>query len=277
MCCSPGPYDCPRGSGTSGSTARSRTACSTADWEQTAESFAALGNAVRLRLLREILGGRRTAAELAELEGLGTTGQIYHHLRQLTGAGWLHTPAVAATRCRAPGWCRCSWCWPPPARTDVHRQGGTVCPSVSAHDRLPLLRHGLLRPGRRRGTPDLPLASVWLPAALAIAIALGMTPNGPRGTGRAAARRRGGAAGHRPLVGAEQPRRQGAEPRHARLRTDVRDRHRGRTGGGTPAPRLRLALARRPAHRDFPAFGAPLLAVGRRHRRPRRPTASATI
>jgi DNA-binding transcriptional ArsR family regulator len=62
-----------------------------ADWGQIAESLAALGHAVRLRLLREILGGRRTAAELAELEGLGTTGQIYHHLRQLTGAGWLHT------------------------------------------------------------------------------------------------------------------------------------------------------------------------------------------
>ena len=57
---------------------------------------------VRLRLLREILGGRRTAAELTELEGLGTTGQIYHHLRQLTAAGWLHTAAGAATRCRAP-------------------------------------------------------------------------------------------------------------------------------------------------------------------------------
>jgi len=61
------------------------------DRSQAAESLAALGSAVRLRLLREILGGRRTAAELAELEGLGTTGQIYHHLRQLTGAGWLHT------------------------------------------------------------------------------------------------------------------------------------------------------------------------------------------
>ncbi|MEW2633978.1 winged helix-turn-helix domain-containing protein [Streptomyces sp. NPDC048389] len=60
------------------------------DRARAAESLAALGSAVRLRLLREILGGRRTAAELAELEGLGTTGQIYHHLRQLTGAGWLH-------------------------------------------------------------------------------------------------------------------------------------------------------------------------------------------
>ncbi|MFD4586964.1 ArsR/SmtB family transcription factor [Streptomyces sp. NPDC058423] len=61
------------------------------DWSGLADAFAALGNPVRLRLLREIVGGRRTAAGLAELEGLGTTGQIYHHLRQLTAAGWLHT------------------------------------------------------------------------------------------------------------------------------------------------------------------------------------------
>ncbi|WP_053133530.1 ArsR/SmtB family transcription factor [Streptomyces ambofaciens] len=62
-----------------------------ADWAASAEVFAALGHPVRLRLLREVLGGRRTAAELAELDEVGTTGQIYHHLRQLTGAGWLHT------------------------------------------------------------------------------------------------------------------------------------------------------------------------------------------
>lgn len=61
------------------------------DWTESAESFAALGHPVRLRLLREVIGGRRTAAELAELDEVGTTGQIYHHLRQLTGAGWLHT------------------------------------------------------------------------------------------------------------------------------------------------------------------------------------------
>ncbi|MFC8627834.1 ArsR/SmtB family transcription factor [Streptomyces anulatus] len=60
------------------------------DWADAAESFAALGHPVRLRLLREILGGLRTAAELAALDEVGTTGQIYHHLRQLTGAGWLH-------------------------------------------------------------------------------------------------------------------------------------------------------------------------------------------
>ena len=30
-----------------------------------------------------------TAADLADTPGLGSTGQIYHHLRQLVGAGWL--------------------------------------------------------------------------------------------------------------------------------------------------------------------------------------------
>lgn len=62
-----------------------------ADWSVTVGGFAALGHAVRLRLLREILGGLRTAAELTALDDIGTTGQIYHHLRQLTGAGWLQT------------------------------------------------------------------------------------------------------------------------------------------------------------------------------------------
>lgn len=59
--------------------------------ESTADCLAALGNPIRLQLLREILGGRRTAAELTELDGLGTTGQIYHHLRQLAAVGWLQT------------------------------------------------------------------------------------------------------------------------------------------------------------------------------------------
>ncbi|MFE6409021.1 ArsR/SmtB family transcription factor [Streptomyces sp. NPDC057837] len=61
------------------------------DGTAAAESFAALGHPVRLRLLREIIGGRRTAAELAGLDEVGTTGQIYHHLSRLTSTGWLHT------------------------------------------------------------------------------------------------------------------------------------------------------------------------------------------
>ena len=54
------------------------------------DSLAALGHPMRLRLLMGILRGRRTVADLAELPEVGTTGQIYHHLRQLTGTGWLH-------------------------------------------------------------------------------------------------------------------------------------------------------------------------------------------
>ncbi|QSB13137.1 winged helix-turn-helix transcriptional regulator [Natronosporangium hydrolyticum] len=61
------------------------------DWSPAAATLAALGHSVRLLLLREILQGRRTAAELTEVEGLGTTGQLYHHLRALSGAGWLRT------------------------------------------------------------------------------------------------------------------------------------------------------------------------------------------
>lgn len=61
------------------------------DWTGTAASLAALGHPVRLLLLHAILHGTRTAAELTGLDGVGTTGQIYHHLRQLAGAGWLRT------------------------------------------------------------------------------------------------------------------------------------------------------------------------------------------
>ncbi|WP_394432637.1 ArsR family transcriptional regulator [Streptomyces sp. SGAir0957] len=62
-----------------------------ADWADVAEAFAALGHGLRLRLLREILGGRTSATELADLDDVGTSGQIYHHLRQLTAAGWLRS------------------------------------------------------------------------------------------------------------------------------------------------------------------------------------------
>ncbi|MDM4722669.1 winged helix-turn-helix domain-containing protein [Micromonospora sp. WMMA1363] len=63
----------------------------TADWTELAATLTALANPVRLRLLREVLGGRHGTSELAEIEGLGTTGQLHHHLRQLTAAGWLRS------------------------------------------------------------------------------------------------------------------------------------------------------------------------------------------
>ena len=40
-------------------------------------------------LLQAVLGGAHTVRALEALPGLGTTGQIYHHLRELQRAGWL--------------------------------------------------------------------------------------------------------------------------------------------------------------------------------------------
>jgi len=62
------------------------------DWTAAGPALDAVGNPVRLRILQKIISGTRGAAELAEDAELGTTGQVYHHLRQLVAAGWLRTP-----------------------------------------------------------------------------------------------------------------------------------------------------------------------------------------
>ena len=60
------------------------------DWAASVPALAALGHPSRMQILQLVAAGRaRTAAELAHAEGLGTTGQIYHHLRQLVAGGWL--------------------------------------------------------------------------------------------------------------------------------------------------------------------------------------------
>ncbi len=63
------------------------------DWAPLAAGLTALAHPVRLLLLQQVLGGAHTVAQLAEHESLGTTGQLYHHLRQLTAAGWLRASA----------------------------------------------------------------------------------------------------------------------------------------------------------------------------------------
>ena len=60
-----------------------------ASWQELSKAIAALGHPVRLRLLQLILAGTRSAADLQSVDGLGTSGQLYHHLRQLIAAGWL--------------------------------------------------------------------------------------------------------------------------------------------------------------------------------------------
>ncbi len=61
------------------------------DWTAMADSLAALAHPVRLRILRSVLDGVETAKELSEIDAMGSTGQVYHHLRHLTSTGWLRS------------------------------------------------------------------------------------------------------------------------------------------------------------------------------------------
>lgn len=60
-----------------------------ADPTQAVAALSALAHPVRLQLLHKVLHGRHTVSDLGE--GLGTSGQLYHHLRQLVAEGWLTT------------------------------------------------------------------------------------------------------------------------------------------------------------------------------------------
>lgn len=60
-----------------------------ADWGDRAAVFGALAHPVRIELLRHMLNGITATADLAAIDGLGTTGQLHHHLRQLVAAGWV--------------------------------------------------------------------------------------------------------------------------------------------------------------------------------------------
>ncbi|KJL45944.1 Helix-turn-helix domain protein [Microbacterium hydrocarbonoxydans] len=62
------------------------------DWSELARPVEALGHPVRLELVRRILNGTQTTAELLELDQFASSGQLYHHLRQLVSAGWLTSP-----------------------------------------------------------------------------------------------------------------------------------------------------------------------------------------
>jgi hypothetical protein len=65
------------------------------DWTLQASTLAALAHPARLLLLREVLRGARSAADLQTVDGIESTGQLYHHLRQLVAAGWLRTAGRA--------------------------------------------------------------------------------------------------------------------------------------------------------------------------------------
>lgn len=63
------------------------------DWSKLSSVIAALSHRVRLQLLHLVLTGNRSVAELQANDRLGTSGQLYHHLRQLVAAGWLQQTA----------------------------------------------------------------------------------------------------------------------------------------------------------------------------------------
>lgn len=56
-------------------------------WADAVGALSALGHPVRLELVRRLLAGAHTTQELSEIPDLGTSGQLYHHLRELQAAG----------------------------------------------------------------------------------------------------------------------------------------------------------------------------------------------
>ena len=59
------------------------------EWSDLAGHFAALGSPIRMTLLQRVMSGVHDVAYLVATEGIGTSGQVYHHLRALVAAGWL--------------------------------------------------------------------------------------------------------------------------------------------------------------------------------------------
>ena len=59
------------------------------DLELVAARLGALGHPARLAILAAVLRGHDRTADLPQLLDLGTTGQVYHHVKALTAAGWL--------------------------------------------------------------------------------------------------------------------------------------------------------------------------------------------
>lgn len=61
------------------------------DWASVEHVLAGIAHPMRLAILRAVIEGKRTTAELQRLDGLGTTGQLYHHLKSLERGGWVRS------------------------------------------------------------------------------------------------------------------------------------------------------------------------------------------
>jgi DNA-binding transcriptional ArsR family regulator len=63
------------------------------DLEPVAQVLATLGHAVRLELMRLLLQGPQTSQQLQEALGLGSSGPLYYHLKELIAAGLVTQPS----------------------------------------------------------------------------------------------------------------------------------------------------------------------------------------
>jgi hypothetical protein len=62
------------------------------DWSVAHVPLAALAHPIRLQVLKALIEGKRDTQSLASLPNMGTTGQLYHHLKELEAAGWIRQP-----------------------------------------------------------------------------------------------------------------------------------------------------------------------------------------
>lgn len=63
-----------------------------ADWSVAQTPLAALAHPMRLAILKALLHGKRDTQSLQTLPEMGTSGQLYHHLKELESAGWIRQP-----------------------------------------------------------------------------------------------------------------------------------------------------------------------------------------
>ena len=81
---------------------RPAAAAFSADAETAARIFAALGSPHRLQLLRVLCDGPKTGQQLEDSAGISSTGQLYHHLKELLAAGLITQPARSVYALRPP-------------------------------------------------------------------------------------------------------------------------------------------------------------------------------
>lgn len=61
------------------------------NWHDLADTLAALGHPLRLSILKHALGQDRSTQDFMALPDMGTTGQLFHHIKTLQDTGWLRS------------------------------------------------------------------------------------------------------------------------------------------------------------------------------------------